>query len=107
LLLVVLVFVGVEERVLSESRRWLTCGCCVAPHVAGRKKRRGRSGDESDESGGGVPVEQNHAQIIQYQPVNSGDFPDSFLRTLVQSMPGEDMPADFEAAFNSMQLGQV
>jgi hypothetical protein len=74
---------------------------------AGRKKRRGRSGDESDESGGAVPPELNHAQIIQYQPVNSGDFPDSFLRSLVQSMPGDDVPADFEAAFHSMQLGQV
>lgn len=71
----------------------------------GRKKRRGRSGDESDESGA-VPPEQNHAQIIQYQPVNAGEFPDAFLRSLVQSMPGGDVPADFEAAFHSMQLGQ-
>jgi hypothetical protein len=54
-----------------------------------------------------VPPEQNHAQIIQYQPANAGDFPDSFLRSLVPSMPGEDVTADFEAAFHSMQLGQV
>ncbi|WIA09074.1 hypothetical protein OEZ85_008488 [Tetradesmus obliquus] len=52
----------------------------------GRKKRRGRSGDDSDESGA-VPPEQNHAQIIQYQPVNA-----VFARTTSQGL------ADIEAA---------
>jgi heat shock transcription factor len=72
-----------------------------------RKKRRGRSGDESgDESGGAVPSEENHSQIIQYMHNNTGEFPDSFLRSVTQALPAGDMPADFADAFNSLQLGQ-
>ncbi|KAF6266656.1 hypothetical protein COO60DRAFT_1623446 [Scenedesmus sp. NREL 46B-D3] len=52
----------------------------------GRKKRRGRSGDESGEAGM-LPPEHNHAQIIQYQPPNS-----VFARTTSQGL------ADIEAA---------
>lgn len=82
------------------------CGQRASPVcIAGRKKRRGvRSGHDCDESGA-IPPEENHAQIIQYMPSNNGDFPDSFLRSLTQSMPAGDMPADVEAAFYSLQLG--
>eukprot|EP00878_Enallax_costatus_P011274 GHUV01011771.1.p1 GENE.GHUV01011771.1~~GHUV01011771.1.p1 ORF type:complete len:296 (+),score=79.34 GHUV01011771.1:324-1211(+) len=74
-----------------------------------RKKRRGRSGgDSGEESGGAIPPEENHSQIIQYMPTSNGDFPDSFLRSLAQAMPaGDDMPADFQDAFRHLQLGQV
>lgn len=80
------------------------CACLL---LAGRKKRRGvRSGDESDDSGA-IPPEENNAQIIQYMPTSNGDFPDSFLRSLTETLPAGDVPADFEAAFHSLQLGQV
>lgn len=75
---------------------------------AARKKRRGRGGDDSgDDSTDAVPPEQNHSQIIQYMPPNNGEFSDSFLRSLTQAMPAGNMPASFEDAFNSLQLGQV
>eukprot|EP00878_Enallax_costatus_P005338 GHUV01005606.1.p1 GENE.GHUV01005606.1~~GHUV01005606.1.p1 ORF type:complete len:595 (+),score=202.55 GHUV01005606.1:324-2108(+) len=37
-----------------------------------RKKRRGRSGgDSGEESGGAIPPEENHSQIIQYMPTSN------------------------------------
>lgn len=82
---------------------------CAAVFLAtARKKRRGRSGNDSgDEADGAVPPEENHSQIIQYMHNNTGEFPDSFLRSVTQALPAGDMPADFADAFNSLQLGQV
>jgi hypothetical protein len=78
-----------------------TCFGCRAV----RKKRRG--GDDSDETPGTVPPEENQGQIIQYTPNNNGDFSDSLLRHLTDMMPAGNMPADFTAAFDSLQLNQV
>eukprot|EP00775_Hariotina_reticulata_P013684 gene13684-13806_t len=69
-----------------------------------RKKRRG--GDDSDESAGAVAPEENQGQIIQYTPNINGDFSDSLLRHLTDMMPAGNMPADFTAAFDSLQLNQ-
>lgn len=74
-------------------------------HVAGRKKRRGRDGTEVDDSAaaGGVPLEQNHAQIIQYTP-SGGDY--ALLHHLTGMMPQGDIPPDVAAAFDGLHLSQ-
>jgi hypothetical protein len=89
----------------------LTCVCvCVLPGLcncipAGRKKRRGRSGEEVDDSAAaGVPLEQNHAQIIQYMPNQGGDY--ALLHHLTGMMPQGDIPPDVAAAFDGLHLSQ-
>ena len=61
------------------------------------------------DSSGGVPPEQNQAQIIQYMPNSNGDFSESFLRSMADMMAGpNDMDSSaFENAFDALQLGQV
>lgn len=68
----------------------------------GRKKRRGRNGEEVDASApAGVPLEQNHAQIIQYMP-SGGDY--ALLHHLTGMMPQGDIPPDVAAAFDGLHL---
>lgn len=70
--------------------------------AAGRKKRRGRNGEEVDASApAGVPLEQNHAQIIQYMP-SGGDY--ALLHHLTGMMPPGDIPPDVAAAFDGLHL---
>jgi hypothetical protein len=70
--------------------------------AAGRKKRRGRNGEEVDASApAGVPLEQNHAQIIQYMP-SGGDY--ALLHHLTGMMPQGDIPPDVAAAFDGLHL---
>jgi hypothetical protein len=82
------------------------CVCCLwNPVPTGRKKRRGRSGEEVDDSAAaGVPLEANHAQIIQYMPNQGGDY--ALLHHLTGMMPQGDIPPDVAAAFDGLHLSQ-
>jgi len=80
------------------------CPVCHAV-AAGRKKRRGRSGEEVDDgSNAAVPLEQNHAQIIQHMPNGGGDY--ALLHHLTGMMPPGDIPPDVAAAFDGLHLTQ-
>jgi hypothetical protein len=68
---------------------------------AGRKKRRGHNDTVQDSSNAGVPLEQNHAQIIQYMPPGAGGGADyALLHHLTGMMP----PLDVAAAFERLHL---
>lgn len=78
------------------------CGVCcpVAVLCAGRKKRRGHNDTAQDSSNAGVPLEQNHAQIIQYMPPGAGGVDYALLHHLTGMMP----PVDVAAAFERLHL---
>lgn len=80
------------------------CHVCHRSVPAGRKKRRGRSGEEVDDGSTAVPLEQNHAQIIQYMPNGGGDY--ALLHHLTGMMPPGDIPPDVAAAFDGLHLSQ-
>lgn len=51
-----------------------------------------------------MPLEQNHAQIIQYTPHSGSDF--ALLHHLTDMMPPGHIPPDVAAAFDAMHLNQ-
>lgn len=50
-----------------------------------------------------MPLEQNHAQIIQYTP-SGADY--ALLHHLTGMMPQGDIPPDVAAAFDGLHLSQ-